>query len=189
MNGLEAYRMYLAMRNHFKSKTYDFLRSPYSKAKPETYDRRKDKYFFVKLSRKYDEQQLVQFYLANFVQDNCEWIGAMSSKGERNYQEYIKKIQSLSYVFKTDAEVMRETSETFDKLFEGKPHPQLIKLWLGGKITIESVVIMDKIFGFVEKVSATDPVWETAKTKILKYKPLLKVDTNTHKQVLKGVFL
>lgn len=189
MKGLEAYRMYLAMRNHFKSKTYDFNRSPYSKAKPETYDKRKDKYFFVKLSRKYDEQELAQFYLANFVEDNCEWIGAMTAHGERNYQSYIRKIQSLSYIFKNDAQIMRESCNSFDQLFEGKPHPTLIKLWMGGKISLESVVIMDKLFGFVEKVTATDPVWETARTKITKYEPLLKVDTNKHKEVLKGLFL
>jgi len=189
MNGLEAYRMYLGMRNHFKSKTYDFVRSPYGKAKKETYDKRKDKYFFVKLSRKYDEEQLTNFYLANFVADNCEWIGAMSAKGEKNYQEYIKKIQSLSYVFKTDAQVMKESCDDFEELFEGKPHPTLIKLWLGGKINLESVVIMDKIFGFVSKVPATDPVWETAKTKILKYKPLLKIQFEKHRVVLKELFL
>ena len=91
MKGLEAYRMYLAMRNHFRSKSYNFLKSPYSKAKPETYDKRKDKYFFVKLSRKYDEKQLAQFYLSNFLADNCEWIGAMSANGERNYIEYQKE--------------------------------------------------------------------------------------------------
>ena len=181
--------MYLAMRNHFKSKTYSFIRSPYSKAKEETYDKRKDKYFFVKLSRKYDEQELAQFYLANFVEDNSEWIGAMTAHGEKNYQEYIRKIQSLSYIFKSDALTMRESCEHFDELFEGRPHPTLLKLWMGGKINLESVVIMEKIFGFVAKVTSTDPVWETAKMKIIKYVPLLKVDTNKHKTVLKELFL
>ena len=98
VKGLEAYRMYLAMRNHFRSKTYNFLKSPYSKAKPETYDKRKDKYFFVKLSRKYDEKQLAQFYLSNFLADNCEWIGAMSANGERNYIEYQKEYNHYRHV-------------------------------------------------------------------------------------------
>lgn len=189
MKGLEAYRMYLAMRNHFRSKTYNFLKSPYSKAKPETYDKRKDKYFFVKLSRKYDEKQLAQFYLSNFLADNCEWIGAMSANGERNYIEYQKRIQSLSYMFRSDAEVMREVCDDFDCLFRGSPHPTLIKLWLGKKINLESVVIMEKIFDFVKDVKATDPVWETCRQKITKYVPLLEVDTTKHKKVLQQLFL
>ena len=72
MKGYDAYRMYLAMRNHFKTKTYDFARNQFAKAKQETYDKRKDKYFFVKLSRKYNEEELARFYLANFVQENSE---------------------------------------------------------------------------------------------------------------------
>jgi hypothetical protein len=189
VTGIDAFRMYLAMRNHFNSKSYNFLRSPYSKAKPETYDKRKDKYFFVKLSRKYDEQQLAQFYLANFVADNCEWIGAMSAHGEKNYISYQKKIQSLSYTFREDASMMRDVCEDFDCLFRGSPHPTLIKLWLGNKISLESVVIMEKLFGFVGNVSSTDPVWETVKKKILKYEPLLHVDTTKQKKILQDLFL
>ena len=79
MKGIDAYRMYLAMRNHFKTKTYDFRRSPFGKAKEETYDKRKDKYFFIKLSRKYDEDELAMFYLDNFVEVYSEGFGARTA--------------------------------------------------------------------------------------------------------------
>ncbi len=189
MKGYDAYRMYLAMRNHFKTKKFNFANKQFAKAKEDTYDKRKDKYFFVKLSRKYDEQQLAKFYLANFVQENGEWIGAMSAHGEKHYLEYIKKLESLSYVFKSDALTMRDHCENFDDLFKGNPHPPLIKLWMGGKITLESVVIMEKMFEFCERVTATDPVWEIAKTKIIKYEQLLQTSTDKHRKVLKELYL
>ena len=190
MTGYEAYRMYLAMRNHFKTKTYDFSKNQYAKAKQETYDKRKDKYFFIKLSRKYDEEELSKFYLANFVEENSEWIGSMTAHGERNYLDYIRKLQSLSYIFKSDAETMKESCDNFNDLFTGKPHPTLIKLWLGGKITLESVVIMEKMFEFTQNVKATDPVWTDAKQKITKYVPLLKIkSTDKHRKILKELYL
>ena len=189
MKGYDAYRMYLAMRNHFKTKTYDFARNQFAKAKQETYDKRKDKYFFIKLSRKYNEEELAKFYLANFVQENSEWIGAMTANGERNYVDYIRKLQSLSYIFQNDAHTMKESCDNFNDLFTGKPHPTLIKLWMGGKIQLESVVIMEKMFEFCKNVTATDPVWQDAKTKILKYEPLLKTSTDKHRSVLKELYL
>ena len=189
MTGYEAYRMYLAMRNHFKTKTYDFSKNQYAKAKQETYDKRKDKYFFIKLSRKYDEEELAKFYLANFVEENSEWIGSMTAHGERNYLDYIRKLQSLSYIFKSDADTMKESCDKFDDLFTGKPHPTLIKLWMGGKIELESVVIMEKMFEFCKDVTATDPVWQDAKIKIMKYEPLLKTSTDKHRSVLKELYL
>ncbi len=189
MKGYDAYRMYLAMRNHFKTKTYDFARNQFAKAKQETYDKRKDKYFFVKLSRKYNEEELARFYLANFVQENSEWIGAMTANGEKNYVDYIRKLQSLSYIFKNDAQTMKDTCSSFNDLFTGRPHPTLIKLWMGGKIQLESVVIMEKMFEFCQNVTATDPVWQDAKSKIIKYEPLLKTSTDKHRKVLKELYL
>ena len=85
--------------------------------------------------------------------------------------------------------MMREVCDDFDCLFRGSPHPTLIKLWLGNKISLESVVIMEKLFGFVNNVSSSDPVWETVKKKILKYEPLLSVDTTKQKNILRELFL
>ena len=114
------------MRNHFKTKTYDFTKNQYAKAKQATYDKRKDKYFFIKLSRKYDEEELSRFYLANFVEENSEWIGSMTAHGERNYLDYIRKLQSLSYIFKSDAETMKESCDNFNDLSKVKYFSKII---------------------------------------------------------------
>ena len=60
---------------------------------------------------------------------------------------------------------------------------------MGGKITLESVVIMEKMFEFCDRVTATDPVWKDAKAKIMKYEPLLKVSTDKHRKALKELYL
>ena len=85
---------------------------------------------------------------------------------------------------------MKESCDNFNDLFIGKPHPTLIKLWLGGKITLESVVIMERMFEFTQNVKATDPVWTDAKQKIIKYVPLLKINsTDKHRKILKELYL
>ena len=82
-----------------------------------------------------------------------------------------------------------ESCNDFNDLFTGKPHPTLIKLWMGGKIQLESVVIMEKMFEFCKSVTATDPVWQDAKSKITKYEPLLKTSTDKHRKILKELYL
>jgi len=46
------------------------------------------------------------------------------------------------------------------------------------------------MFEFTQNVKATDPVWTDAKQKIIKYVPLLKINsTDKHRKILKELYL
>ena len=70
------------------------------------FNKRKDKYWFEKTSRKYSDGEIVDFLLANFVTtDNPKnlWIGEIINSGERTYADWMRRKQSISYLFKEES--------------------------------------------------------------------------------------
>jgi len=189
----ETYQSYLSMKSHFTNRKYDFFRyGGKSRATMTSFNKRKDKYWFEKTSRKYSDEQIVDFLLANFVTtDNPKnlWIGEIINSGERTYAEWTKRQQSISYLFKEESNKLLEENQ-LPELFEcGKGHPLILKRFLGGDISLETFVIYDIIFSFSEKFDEKllDPVWETVSLKIRKYKPFLNINVFNFKKILREI--
>ena len=189
----ETYQSYLSMKSHFTNRKYDFFRyGGKSRATIASFNKRKDKYWFEKTSRKYSDGEIVDFLLANFVTtDNPQnlWIGEIINSGERTYADWMRRKQSISYLFKEESEKLLEESN-LEQLFEcGKGHPIILKRFLGGDISLETFVIYDIIFLFSEKFDEKlfDPVWETVSLKIRKYKPFLNINVFNFKKILREI--
>ena len=157
-----------------------------------SFNKRKDKYWFEKTSRKYSDGEIVDFLLANFVTtDNPKnlWIGEIINSGERTYADWMRRKQSISYLFKEESGKLFEENN-LEQLFEcGKGHPIILKRFLGGDISLETFVIYDIIFSFSEKFDEKlfDPVWETVSLKIRKYKPFLNINVFNFKKILREI--
>jgi len=177
MTPLETYQSYLALKLHFGGK-YDYFKyGGKTSATLSAFEKRKDKYKFVKLSQKLSDPQILDYYLANFIRGK-EWIGDFDQK---NWLEHKKVNQSLEYVYKNDIEKLLTISENFDILFkvgEGN-HPKLVKAYLGKKISLETLVILEKIVKYRQqfdaKISETY-VWPKTSLLIKKYEPFLDID-------------
>ena len=181
------------MKSHFTNRKYDFFRyGGKSRATMASFNKRKDKYWFEKTSRKYSDGEIVDFLLANFVTtDNPKnlWIGEIINSGERTYADWMRRKQSISYLFKEESEKLLEENN-LEQLFEcGKGHPIILKRFLGGDISLETFVIYDIIFSFSEKFDEKlfDPVWETVSLKIRKYKPFLNINVFNFKKILREI--
>ena len=175
------------------NRKYDFFRyGGKSRATMASFNKRKDKYWFEKTSRKYSDGEIVDFLLANFVTtDNPKnlWSGEIINSGERTYADWMRRKQSISYLFKEESEKLLEGNELVE-LFEcGKGHPIILKRFLGGDISLETFVIYDIIFSFSEKFDEKlhDPVWETVSLKIRKYKPFLNINVFNFKKILREI--
>ena len=189
----ETYKSYLSMKSHFTNRKYDFFRyGGKSRATMASFNKRKDKYWFEKTSRKYSDGEIVDFLLANFVTtDNPKnlWIGEIINSGERTYADWTIRQQSISYLFKEECSKLLEEYK-LDELFEcGKGHPIILKRFLGGDISLETFVIFDIIFSFSDKFDEKllDPVWETVSLKIRKYKPFLNINVFNFKKILREI--
>ena len=189
----ETYQSYLSMKNHFTNRKYDFFRyGGKSSATITAFNKRKDKYWFEKTSRKYSDDEIVNFLLANFVtSDNPKnlWIGEIINSGERTYSDWMRRQQSMSYLFKEQSNNLLD-NQSLDKILECKKgHPIILKRFLGGDISLETFVIFDIIFQFSERFDKKlkDPVWETVSLKIRKYKPFLNINVFQFKKILREI--
>ena len=191
----DAYREYLALKNHFTKDSYDYFK--YNKkvrATVQSFYKRKDRFWFEKLARQKSEQEVVEFFVANFA--SCPdpetlWIGEMIKEGEERYQTWQRKVQSLSYVFKEESQSLFEENK-FDDVFNcTKGHPPLLKKFLSGKVSLETMVLYDKIFDYSKNFNKKlqDPVWETVSRRIKKYNPFLNIDVFKFRKILKNVIL
>jgi len=189
----ETYRTYLSMKSHFTNPKFDFFKyGGKSRATVTSFNKRKDKYWFEKTSRKYSDQQILDFLLSNFViADNPQnlWIGEIINSGERNYADWMRRKQSLTYLFKEQSEKLLSENELQTVFDCSKGHPVILKRYLGGEISLETLTIMEKVFSFVRDFDKklTDPVWETVSLKIKKYIPFININVYNYKKILKEV--
>jgi hypothetical protein len=189
----ETYQHYLSLKNHFTNPKYDFFRyGARTRATVTSFNKRKDKYWFEKTSRKYNDREVVDFLVSNFVSaDNPQslWIGEIINSGERTYADWMRRKQSLTYLFKEQSNELLSNNK-LDSLFDcTKGHPPILKAYLGGKLTLENFVIYDRIFEFRKRFDKklTDPVWETVSLKIKKYLPFLNIDVFHYKKLLRAI--
>jgi hypothetical protein len=116
----------------------------------------------------------------------------MIKEGEGRYTAWKKRTQSLSYLFKEEVETIFDDSN-FDSMFamDGLRHPQILKEYLRGNISIETMVILNGILGYQKQwdKNLTDPVWETVSMRMKKYSPFLNIDVPKYKSILKEVVI
>jgi len=191
----DAYREYLALKSHFTKDSYDYHKyCGKSRATVQSFYKRRDRFWFEKIARQKTDQEVVEFFVSNFI--TCTdpsklWIGEMIREGEERYEQWKKRNQSLSYIFKEETQSLfedRKIEEVFDC---SKGHPVILKKFLSGNISPETMVIYDRIFLFGENFDKKlkDPVWETVSKKIKKYSPFLNIDVQRYKSILKNVVL
>ena len=176
MMPFDCYKIYLALKNHFTKDSYDYHKyNGRTRATVETFYKRKDRFWFEKMCRKKTEKEVEDFFVANFV--SCSdpetlWIGDLMKSGDSNYIEWKKRVQSLSYIFKGEVE-SHMSGNNFDNLFsvEGGRHPQLLKKHLQGNISLETMLILDRILGYKNNFDnkLDDPVWKVTSTRTVSY--------------------
>ena len=189
----ETYQSYLSMKSHFTNPKYDFFKyGGKSRATVTSFNKRKDKYWFEKTSRKYSDEEVLNFLLANFVNANNPqnlWIGEIINSGERTYAEWMRRKQSMTYIFKEQSENLLSETD-LEELFNcSKGHPLVLKRYLGGEISLETLTILEKVFSFVKNFDKKldDPVWESVSLKIKKYTPFININVFHYKKILKEV--
>lgn len=193
--GFEAYKTYLALKRHFTSDYNYFKYNGKIRASEESFLRRNDRFFFRKLSKKYNKEELVDFYVSNFIISN-NWVGNLvSQESEDNYVQYKRRRESLSYHFDVELRWVidhcRDRNLELNKLLlvEDNNHPLLLKFLLQKKISIDTLIIMDSVLKFLSHWddNLDDIVWEEKKRLIIKYNKFLTYDPFTYRKKLKEI--
>ena len=187
----ECYKTYIAMKQHFTKEKYDYVKyGGKSRASVVSFNKRKDRYFFERMSRKKSDDEITQYFISNFIssEDPAKvWIGEIIQNGETNFKEWQKRNQSLSYIFSDEIERVFSGCD-FDSYFINKgQHPKILKEYLKKNISIETLVILDMILGFAKEFDKklVDPIWSTVSLKMKKYKSFLNISVPRYKKILK----
>lgn len=190
MNAFDVFKDYVALKNHFTTKSYDYFKyNGKIKANPATFNQRKDRIFFMKLAKHQDPKN---FLVANFVESDNAWIGdlAYNEDAQKNYINWSKRQQSLSYIFTNDVEKLDDKFD-FNFIVENGQHPPAMKLYLRKQITIETLIILIDLvrcFSHWQKNMGEDIVWKELSHKLTKYKPFLQYDRAKMKNILLARF-
>ena len=134
MSGYDAYCEYISLKNHFTRDNYDYFKyNGKIRTSVSSFNKRKDKYWYEKLSRQKTDEEVKNFFIANFVQVDDPgrlWIGELSRNGEAYYIEWIKRQQSLKYLFKEQAEQLLSQGNLNEVLDASRQHPPILKKYL-----------------------------------------------------------
>ena len=198
MNGFEVYKIYLAVKLHFTSKnqSYDFHKhNGRTTARLGTFTKRRDRYFFHKLSKLYNDRDIADYFVSNFVTNTNLWVGDIIGRlGDENFKLWQKKIEALSYYYEQDIdyiiEQMNTKDITFDNIFISKDgqHPYILKYFLSKRINFETFIILDDILNFSRQLNKSikeKVLWPKLYERMIRYKPFLKYNTTKYKQILK----
>ena len=189
----DAYKQYLALKNHFTKEKYDYHKyCGKSRATVKSFYKRKDRFWFEKIARNKSDKEVVDFFVSNFI--TCTdpsklWIGEMIREGEGRYTAWKRRTQSLSYIFREEVEIILANADLDAVFARTTGHPPILKKYLSGDISLETLVICDRILGYRNDYDKqlTDPVWETVSLRIKKYSPFLNIDVFHFKKILKEV--
>jgi DNA-binding transcriptional regulator/RsmH inhibitor MraZ len=194
MTGYETFGLYQALKLHFTSESYDFFKyNGKTNASVTTFENRKDKYHFYKLSRKYtDRDDMVNFIVANFVEDENSWVGSLlQENAEVNFRKHQKVIQSLSYTFENECRNLFEGfSNPNDIIMTDGVYPVLLTKTLRSEISIETLCVLNGDLNFfpmwAKRIDDTIR-WPEFRRKCVKYASFLPKDDVKYKLILKKV--
>ena len=194
MNGFEIYKIYLAIKLHFTSKnqSYDFHKHlGRTTARLATFTKRRDRYFFHKLSKSYNDKSAVDYFVANFVSNTNLWVGDIIGKtGDDNYKQWSKKLEALHYYYEQDIDYILGRDIKFDDLFLVKKgqHPPILKMFLSKRINFETFLILDEILSFSKQLNKNineKVLWPKLYDRMIRYKPFIKYNVTKYKKTLR----
>jgi len=176
-NGYQAYHIYQSLKLHFTT-DYDAVKYNYkTSVKQISFERRRDRYFFEKLSRRFSREELIQYFTANLIENQKVWIGDMSDK---IYSAYVARYDKLTYMFDEDVKLLYNKGYTFDQLCsttEDYSVNPLLEALRSREIHPETVVLLDILVNFLNRLrtSVSDPLGINKETidMLIKYKSIM----------------
>ena len=164
----------------------------------ETFTKRNDRYFFHKLSKKYNAEQALDFFVANFLHNDKKWIGDLArTDGQDIYLAHRKYKDAFGYNFRSECNIVRDymgnNNLTFDNLFAvvGGQHPPFFKLLLSKRISYETFSVFETLLGFIERWDrqiVEKVVWKEYSKRIKKFLPFQSFNRTSAKLTMKETF-
>jgi hypothetical protein len=195
MDSYGGYCWYLALKLHFTSDKYDIIASGANvNVTREQFEKKGLRFAVKKLVKKYDEGEFIQYVIANLLAGDKN-AGLFGTEGEDRLREFQKRLQSISYLYEQDLLKLKGVNvgvgmSSIWTSLDGQ-HPILVKEYLAGNVMLETLVILDTLFGYREQLDqqlSFDPVWKQVSKLIKKYKPFITIKQPKFLAITERVF-
>jgi len=195
LNGYDLYCTYQAIKLHFSSESYNFFHyDGKTRVSIDAFQKRRDKFLFHRLARKYRDEEMVPFLVANFVDRDDNWTKSLlEEEAEQAYRDWKRRTDAMTRVYTEDLQKIA-TKENFNDLFkvEEGQHPKLLVLFMQNEVTMETMVILNNLFDFIkiwDKKISDDIIYPKISRKIRKYGSFLNVNVDKYKLLTRETLL
>ena len=197
--GFDVFRVYLAVKLHFTTDIDSFDYYGKVNINLETFTKRNDRYFFHKLSTKYKQDEILDFFVANFCESDKKWVGnLLENDGREIYLNYKKVKDNFNYHFRNDiVNIVNDFSSkriSFDDGFicHNGQHPRLLRLLIQRRTSFQTFVVLDQVLSFIKnwnKQIKERVGWTKIAHKISKLKPFIKYNETECKLIMKEIIV
>ena len=196
MNGYEVFCTYQAIKLHFTTDTYCYFKyNGHVATKPAGFEKRKDKYMFHRLARNLRDEEVVGFFVSNFLMKQKAWTqDFLEPEAKEIYNNWRKKIEALSYTFDQDmgkiVSHFQDSDMGIASMFKIPPDGHFPQIWVmmnQNEIEFETMVILHGITGVLDLWDTKyngDYIYEKTSKLIRKYEPFLGLDAPKFKRIV-----
>ena len=182
MEPIDVYLMYCELKAHFGKGDYDYVTyEGKTKINRESFYKGKVRGLFVRVARKYkNENDIKNYFVSNFIKTKNGYIANFS---DENYESWTLKRQGFFDLFEVE---MKPLVEAFENLFivEGGQHPKLMREFLGSRVSLETLIILDKLVEYDDnwnKSMDDDIVWKDLRELKNNYERFLTIDVEKYR--------
>jgi len=199
-DGFSVYKTYLAIKLHFSTPNYDFIKYEGKiNAKLDTFTSRNDRYFFHKLSKKYKEEEIVDFFVSNFAKNEKVWSKQLlEDEYNKTFLQFRKYKESVNYHFRSDCSLLADRfindgislNDGFRS--DNGQHPRVLRLLIQGKIDSQSAIILDSVLSYFKNWDKTineKVVWPKIAMRLDKLRPFVIYNDTECKLIMKEIFV
>ena len=190
IDSFQTYKYFMAIKLHLTTDRYDVFQSNGRVSGTRaTFEKRNDRFLFEKLGHKFTQpRELIEYFVANIAYGNKNVI--YSSESDEYYDIWTKRKESRTYIFKQQLEYLRSYLESNDIKYENlfdihNNIPELLKLYVGGHIHLETMVIINDVEDFLPKWKPLVMLWGDQLRILNKIKKFVKYD----KDKLQSIYL
>ena len=171
----------MAIKLHFTTEKYDvFEMNGRVSGSRVAFERRNDRGLFEKLARKFTtDYELIQFLVANFAYGHQNVV--YSHDSDTYFQVWNKRKESRTRTFGVDLDTIlnhieknKISAETLYSVESGMP--ELLNLYLGGYVSLETMVILQKFDDYLPKWEPLIMLWHDHFLTIRKANRFVKFD-------------
>ena len=195
MTPFDVYKSYLALRLHFTTDQYDVIKQQGRvRASKQAFFKRKDLFAIKKISETMKDKEVVDFLISNFISGD-RWGGVFDIESKKNYLDWKKRLESISYIFDKEITLIGNKLEKYQLDFsyafivKNNEHPLILKMYLSKIVSIETLVILNKLNNFVDKLDVElkdDIMWPDVSRLIIKYSPFLNINKEKYESIIRA---